>query len=141
MNEDIQLENRSLLGIPTFEDLICDSELLEKTGLKLLGKIPAIPKEIFFNRLYDGRPIILDNTEFTLKTRLEISKIANNIWPLDNLEWLQNEYEQFKLRKLGGDLNKNKPPLQLEQEKIEEQKQEIKEDGKKKRKFFSHSKK
>jgi len=141
LNEDIQLENRSLLGIPTFEDLICDSELLEKTGLKLLGKIPAIPKEIFFNRLYDGRPIILDNTEFTLKTRLEISKIANNIWPLDNLEWLQNEYEQFKLRKLGGDLNKNKPPLQLEQEKIEEQKQEIKEDGKKKRKFFSHSKK
>ena len=106
LNEDIQEENRSLLHIKTFEDLICNAELLEQTGLKILGKIPEIPKEIFWNRLYDGKPIVLDNTEYTLKARLEISKIANNIWPLDNLEWLENEYNQFRLRTLGGDLNK-----------------------------------
>lgn len=116
LNEDIQEEHRGLLGIPTFEELQCDSAMLEKSGLHLLGKIPALPKEIFLNRLYDGRPIVLDNTEFTLKARLEISKIANNIWPLDNLEWLTQEYEQFRLRQLGGDIQKKETMTGISQE-------------------------
>lgn len=144
LNEDIQPDNRSLLGLSTFEDLLCNSEMLERSGLHLLGKIPEIPKEIFLNRLYDGRPIVLDSTEYTLKARLELCKIANNIWPLDNIEWLNNEYQQFKLRTLGGNLEKKekvvkKKPVVEEEKPIKIENSEKVE--KKKKGIFGHSKK
>lgn len=85
-----------------YEKLIFDFDLLSDS-FKVEAKIPIIPKSIYLNRVYQGTPIVLDNSEYTLETRLEISKIANQIWKLDNLESLDNTYNKYLIAK-----NKNK---------------------------------
>lgn len=86
LNEDISqnLDNK--------EDLIFGPEDLRESGYRLEGCIPAIDKSIFLNRLHEGSPVILDNSKSTLKARLEISKISDSIWPMDNLVELEHEW-------------------------------------------------
>lgn len=98
LNEDIDKDYRKLIGRDLLEDVIFKAEEIEASGFDTVARIPEIPKEIFLNRLYEGTPVILDNTEYTLKARIEISKIANEVWGVDNLDWLNNEYEKYKER-------------------------------------------
>lgn len=98
LNEDIDKEYRQLIGRDLLEDLIFKSDEIKESGFDTVAQIPEIPKEIFLNRLYEGRPIVLDDTEYTLKARIEISKIANEIWDIDNFDWLNAEYEKYKNR-------------------------------------------
>ena len=77
-----------------YEKLIFDAEHLNDS-FKVEAEVPIIPKSIFLNRLYQGTPIVLDNTEHTLKARLELSKVANQIWEIDNLESLDNAYTKY----------------------------------------------
>lgn len=79
---------------------------LLKSGYDLSGRIPAIDKSVFLNRLHDGIPIILDESKLTLKARLEISKIADLIWPMANVEMLEAEYAKYEVRQLQ-DTKKN----------------------------------
>ena len=76
------------------EKLQFDSNMLGDT-FDLVAKIPSLPKVVFLNRLWQGVPIILDDTEHTLKARYEISKIANIIHPISNLSILEKENELF----------------------------------------------
>lgn len=73
------------------EKLKYDSTLLAETGFDVIAKIPTIDKSIFLNRLYEGRPIVLDDTPYTLDARIELEKIANEIWTLDNMDDLKLE--------------------------------------------------
>ena len=96
LNEDMDKEYRALMGQEMLEPLQFDSSAIEDFGFNVISKIPEIPKEIFLNRLYRGLPIILDETDFTLKARIEISKIANSIWTVDNFDWLQKEFDRYQ---------------------------------------------
>lgn len=98
LNEDIDKEYRQLIGRNLLEDVIFRAEEIKECGFDLVAQIPEIPKEIFLNRIYSGRPIALDDTEYTLKARIELSKLANEIWEVDNFDWLNAEYEKYKQR-------------------------------------------
>lgn len=98
LNEDIDKEYRQLIGRELIEDLIFQAEAVKESGFDTVAQIPEIPKEIFLNRLYEGKPVILDDTEYTLKARIEISKIADEIWNIDNFDWLNSEYEKYRNR-------------------------------------------
>lgn len=102
LNEDLNKEYAELTGRHLLEDVIFDSKFLSDSGFDVVSAIPELPKEIFFNRLYAGTPIILDNEDITLKPRLELAKVSNEIWEIENLQWLQDEYEKFKEKKLGN---------------------------------------
>lgn len=88
LNEDISqnMDNK--------EELIFKPEDLIESGYRLEGCIPEIDKSIFLNRLHEGSPVILDNSKSTLKARYEISKIADSIWPMDNLVELEHEWNK-----------------------------------------------
>lgn len=101
LNEDLNKEYAEIIGRPLLEDVMFDSNLLSDSGFNVVSAIPELPKEIFNNRLYAGTPIVLDNEEITLKPRLELSKVANEIWEIDNLEWLETEYNKYKEKKLA----------------------------------------
>ena len=83
--------NEDLTDSPdNVEKLQFDSNVLAES-FDLEAKIPIIQKSIFMNRLWQGTPIILDDTIHTLKARFELSKIANQIHPICNLATLEKE--------------------------------------------------
>lgn len=83
--------NEDLTNNPdNVERLQFDSNMLEES-FELVAKIPSLPKVVFLNRLWQGVPIILDDTDYTLIARYEISKVANLIHPISNINELENE--------------------------------------------------
>lgn len=107
INEDIDSEYRKLIGQELLEDIQYDCNAIIDSGFNVAAKIPEIPKEIFLNRLYEATPIILDETEYTLKARIEISKVAKEIWEVDNYEWLDKEFSRYQ-EKINGIVKKRK---------------------------------
>ncbi|WP_373262076.1 AAA family ATPase [Hungatella hathewayi] len=79
------------LGV-NIEELNFTADDIEKKYFDLIAKIPSLPKTIFLNRLYEGRPVVLDknSVEYTNKTKLELLKVANGICELND------EYSKLK---------------------------------------------
>lgn len=99
LNEDIiNNENEQSTNGTTFEKLIFTADHLDQSDFPLEARIPEVPKAVFLNRLYEGIPMVLDTKDYTLKARYEISKIANQIWEMDNIQELKNEVNK-KLEK------------------------------------------
>lgn len=84
LNEDLTDDANNV------EKLQFDSNILGES-FELEAKIPSIQKSIFLNRLWQGTPVILDDTVHTLKARYELSKVANQIHKISNLELLEKE--------------------------------------------------
>lgn len=84
LNEDVTDNSDNI------EKLEFDSKILSES-FKLEAKIPAIHQSIFWNRLWQGTPIVLDDTEHTLEARYEIAKVSNQIHKITNLESLEKE--------------------------------------------------
>lgn len=101
LNQDINKEDRLLMGREMVEDLTFGVNQIKDSGFDVVARIPELPKEIFLNRLYAGKPIVLDDSDYTLRARIELSKVANMIWDIENLNWLENEFQKFKDKKLG----------------------------------------
>lgn len=88
--------NEDLTGVKSCgERLEFDSNVLEES-FKLEAKVPMIDKIIAMNRMWQATPIVLDNTDYTLKARYEISKVANQICDIDNLSWLEKEVSRLE---------------------------------------------
>lgn len=102
LNEDIGKENKFA------EKLQFDADMLDEAGFHPEAKIPTIDKSIFLNRLYEGKAIVLDNTPYTLEAREEICKVANQIWPLNNLDELRMERDYRMRSKDMGNRKKKK---------------------------------
>ncbi len=84
LNEDIQNNKKNKEQGVNIEKLEFTAEDLEKNYFRLSAKIPAIPKTIFLNRLYDGTPIVLDeNIPYTKEVKLAIIDLAKNICTID----------------------------------------------------------
>ena len=91
LNENITKKMMDNLYIGS-EELLFDTGMIKK-DFDLVAEIPLIPKTIFLNRIYSGKPISLENSPQTLEARYEIAKIANEIWPVSNFENLKKEFE------------------------------------------------
>lgn len=103
LNQDITQENRKLTGGKELvESLDFNSDEVENIGFTLVSKIPELPKEVFLNRLFNGTPVILDDNDYTLKVRIELSKIADFIWGVDNMDYLNKEFEEYKEKSNNG---------------------------------------
>lgn len=72
------------------EKLDFSADLLSET-FDLEARIPALDKIVFMNRVWQGTPCVLDESDYTLKARYELCKIANQIYPLKNMGWLERE--------------------------------------------------
>ena len=84
LNEDIQNNKKNKEQGVNIKKLEFTAEDLEKNYFRLSAKIPAIPKTIFLNRLYDGTPIVLDeNIPYTKEVKLAIIDLARNICTID----------------------------------------------------------
>lgn len=76
------------------EKLQFDANVVSES-FELEARIPTISKAIFLNRLWQGTPIILDDTDYTLKARYELSKVSNQIHKIKNLDLLAKECEKL----------------------------------------------
>ena len=103
LNEDVS-QNRD-----NKEKLIFGPEQLIESGFNLTGAIPAIDKAVFLNRLHDSIPVVIDTEKITLKARLELCRIADGIWPMDNLVLLDSEWRKYEASQIGGSLTSSKP--------------------------------
>lgn len=101
LNEDYNVDYLRMYNLEEPEELEFTAEHVKESGFDIRGRIPVIPKSVFLNRLFDSAPICLDNEPYTVLPRLEIAKIANEMWPIDNLEFLQKEWDK-QLEKLYG---------------------------------------
>lgn len=94
LNEDIvDVDDEKLLNGTALEELIFTAEHLDPKDFPFEARIPEIPKAVFLNRLYEGIPIVLDNNDYTLKARYEITKIANQIWDMENIHDLEKQVD------------------------------------------------
>ena len=101
LNQDLNSEYAELIDRPLLERVDFDANVLADS-FDVISAVPELPTEIFNNRLFSGTPIILDTEDITLKPRIELAKVANEIWDIEKLEWLESEYEKYKEKKLGG---------------------------------------
>lgn len=97
LNEDYVPEDNTEV-----EDLIFTAEHIDDSDFKLESRIPQLPKPVFLNRLYEGTPVVLDEDDATLKTRYEILKVANQIWPIKDFDKIETEALQYKKKKKRG---------------------------------------
>lgn len=102
LNEDVEREDSEIETGNDLEPLLFTSKHLEDSGFKLEARIPVIPKTVFLNRLYEGTPLVIDEKrdKATDRAKLEILKAANQIYPIENMSRLEEDY--------GSALNKSK---------------------------------
>lgn len=101
LNEDYNEDYLRMYNIMEPEELQFTADAVQESGFNIRSRIPLIPKSVFLNRLFDSSPICLDNEPYTVLPRLELAKIANEMWPIENLEWLEKEWNE-QLEKLNG---------------------------------------
>lgn len=101
LNEDYNIDYMRMYNLEEPEELLFTADALEESGFNIRARIPIIPKSVFLNRLYESIPICLDNEPYTVLPRLEIAKVANEMWPIEHLDFLEEEW-QGQLSKLYG---------------------------------------
>ena len=87
LNEDIE-ENSSIAGTD-IEALEFDKAHLKENGFDTVAEIPMIPKAIFLNRVHDGKPIVLDEEDYTLKARYQFFRVCNEIWEIEDFDKIE----------------------------------------------------
>ena len=100
LNENITPELAKKMNAD--ESLIYTKEHVKEHGFDLVGSIPLIEKHVFLNRIYSGTPVALDDEPYTLESRLEIARIANQIWPIDKLPYLEEQYTRQQERDIAA---------------------------------------
>lgn len=95
LNENYVPEYLKMYGVEEPEELDFKEADVVDNGFVLAGTLPMIPKSVFLNRLFNGTPIVLDETTevYSLLPRLQFARLANQIWEIDNLDWLEKEYQ------------------------------------------------
>lgn len=96
LNENYVPEYLKMYGVEEPEELDFKEEDVKDNGFEIAGTLPMIPKSVFLNRLFNGTPIVLDESieAYSLLPRLQFAKLSNQIWEIDNLDWLEKEYQK-----------------------------------------------
>lgn len=63
---------------------------------KVAAKIPYIDQIVQYNCIYGHRPLVLTKTKETLVARIEFTRLAGRIWPMDNTKQLEKEVETLR---------------------------------------------
>lgn len=50
-----------------------------------------IEKPTFLNRIFLGEPIVLDDQPHTLEARVALAQIADQVWGIDKLPYLEDQ--------------------------------------------------
>lgn len=87
LNEDIE-DNCAIAGTD-IEPLEFTKEHLSEVGFDVIANLPMLPKSVFLNRIHDGKPVVLEEKEYTLKTKYEFFKICNQIWDIEGFSELE----------------------------------------------------
>lgn len=101
LNEDYNVDYMRMYNLEEPEELLFTADALEESGFDIRARIPIIPKSVFLNRLYESIPICLDNEPYTVLPRLEIARISNEMWPIEHIDFLEDEWKN-QLDKLYG---------------------------------------
>lgn len=81
LNEAINKDKTSNLK----EDLLFSQENIVDAGFDLVTSIPIVDKSVFFNRLFTGEPIILDeNINYTEDAKGALLKVCEDVYPCEN---------------------------------------------------------
>lgn len=88
------------------EKLEYGPENLEGDGFKVVAKLPMVDPTIMLNRLHNKTPIMMDEQSATLPMRIELTQIADRIWPMGNLGDLKIQLDDFYKQK--GKVKKKK---------------------------------
>lgn len=78
--------------------LYTSDHLKESGGFNIIGDVPMVSKPVFLNHIYEGRPVALDNEPNTLDVRYELAKIANQIWPIEKLPYMEKQIQDRDAR-------------------------------------------
>lgn len=84
------------------EQLIFTEEHVRENGFELAGSIPLIDKPVFLNRIYEGSPVALSDELYTLEARVEIARLANQIWEVEKLPYMEDQLKREEERKNDG---------------------------------------
>lgn len=63
---------------------------------RIAARIPYVDQVLQYNRLYEKKPLVLDKTPDTLLARIAFTRLAKNIWPMDNMSDLEAEVQALK---------------------------------------------
>lgn len=70
---------------------------------KIVAKIPFIDQVIQYNSIYSRSPLVMSKKPETLMARMAFTKLAANIWPMNNYASLKKEIASLKAaRQKGG---------------------------------------
>lgn len=78
------------------EKLEYTAKNLHESGFELSAKIPMIDTTVVYNRARQGTPLILDKKPVTIDARKEIFRVASEIYPVNFIEDLREEINQYK---------------------------------------------
>jgi len=81
------------------EKLEYGPENLEGDGFKVVAKLPMVDPTIMLNRLHNRLPIILDEHLNTVPMRIELTQIAEKIWPMGNIGELRIKLDEYHKQK------------------------------------------
>lgn len=89
LNED--MEDDCPYSGTDIEPLEFGKEHLAEVGFETVANLPILPKSVFLNRIHDGKPVVLDDNDYTLKTRYEFFKICNQIWEIEGFSEIERK--------------------------------------------------
>lgn len=89
LNEDITKEH--VKENDWNETLEFDAAEIKANGFDVAGAIPMIEKPTFLNRIFLGEPIVLDDQPHTLEARVALAQIADQVWGIDKLPYLEDQ--------------------------------------------------
>ena len=96
LNEDITEDVEGYENLQFTAQKIKD----ELEELAFEAKIPLINKPTFLNCIFEGKPLSLLDTDETLKARYEITKIANQIYPVSNFDKMTKQVEELDTKEV-----------------------------------------
>lgn len=92
LNKAITKDNEYMFS----EKLNYGPEHLVGDGFNVVAKLPMVDPTIMLNRLHNKVPIILDNQLSTVPIRIELTNIAEMIWPMSNSAELRIQMDDAK---------------------------------------------
>lgn len=95
LNKAITKENSHMFSEP----LKYGPEHLSGDGFKVVAKLPMVDPTIMLNRLHKQVPVILDEEPSTVPVRIELTQIAEMIWPMSNIGDLRIQMDDLKKQK------------------------------------------
>lgn len=86
LNENIENNKKNKgQGVEVEKLQFTDEELEKKYRIHPVGKIPALPKTVFLNRLYRGTPVVLDDASvtYTKDAKNALLDLADVSWKIE----------------------------------------------------------